>query len=371
MGIPASAAPKQASTIYSVQILRAVAALLVVADHSLIHIFSVYDVPQIYHAMAWKLGGIGVMIFFVISGFVMMLTNDGKFGRTGETSRFIINRIIRIVPLYWAMTFVAAALFIATATKAISVSYLLKSMFFLVAVNPDSGTIMQPVLGPGWTLNYEMFFYLIFALCLALPKRLALTGFTTVMLALVLWGMNSLPSAEINDPQTLFGFYANPLLLLFVSGVWLGVIYKKLALQQTTNISLIWMFIAVIATIAFGWMTHKSSWPVYLQPLEYVQPFLCVAIALLCRFQPENLTARIGVLLGEASYSIYLSHILTLAIIRKIVPVTPLYGTLYFAIAFIGSTITGVIIYKLVEMPLTDFCRNLIKNKRKTISLAK
>lgn len=360
----------QTNTIYSIQILRALAALLVVADHCFIHIFTVYNIQQPYHAMAWKLGGIGVMSFFVISGFVMALTNDKKFSETGGSLRFMVNRIIRIVPLYWVMTFIAAGLFIATASKEISVLYMLKSMYFIVPVDPSSGDIIQPVLGPGWTLNYEMFFYLIFAVFLALPKRAALNGFTTIMLALVIWGMTTLPSSEINDPKTLFGFYANPLLLLFVAGVWLGVLYRKLALFQTANLNLLWMFLAVLCAIVFSWSTDKASWPLYLQPLEYVMPFLCVVMALLCRFKPVTIIGRIGVLLGEASYSIYLSHILFLAVIRKIVPVAPLYGTFYFAVAFIGSAITGIIIYKLIEMPLTRFVRKITTPQKVAASLS-
>ncbi|MDM7852720.1 acyltransferase [Pseudochrobactrum kiredjianiae] len=267
------------------------------------------------------------------------------------------------------MTFIAAGLFIATASKEISVLYLLKSMYFIVPIDPSSGVITQPVLGPGWTLNYEMFFYLIFAIFLAFPKRAALSGFTTVMLALVIWGMSTLPSSEINEPRTLFSFYANPLLLLFVAGVWLGVLYRKFALFQTANVSLLWMFIAVLCAITFNWSTDKASWPLYLQPLEYVLPFFCVVMALLCRFKPATIIGRIGVLLGEASYSIYLSHILFLAVIRKLVPVAPLYGTFYFAVAFIGSAITGVIIYKLIEMPLTRLVRKITTPQKVALSL--
>ncbi len=354
---------KAPSTIYSIQILRAVAALLVVADHSLAHILTGYSAPQSYFDMAWKLGGIGVTIFFVISGFVMVLTNDNKFGRSGEPLRFMVNRIIRIVPLYWLMTLVAAVLFIVTGTKDIALPYLLKSVFFIAAPDPSADNIMQPVLGPGWTLNYEMFFYCIFAVFLLLPKKAAIAGFSIAIVAFVIWGMSSLSSAEINSPATLFSFYANPLLLLFVGGVWLGAAYKKSALFQKANISLVWMFAAVIGAIAFIWLTEKNGWPLALQPLAFIPALLCVATALLCRYQPVSFSGRLGVLLGEASYSIYLSHIIVLAVIRKIVPVTPLYGTLYFIIAFSISTIAGVIIYKLVEMPMTRFIRGLVKNK--------
>lgn len=371
MTFSASGNSRSTSTIYSVQVLRAIAALLVVADHTLIHIFTVYDLPQIYHAMAWKLGGIGVTTFFVISGFVMALTNDANFGNREEPLRFMLNRIIRIVPLYWLMSFVAAALFIATASKQVSISYLFMSLFFIVPLDAANNTIMQPVLGPGWTLSYEMFFYAVFALFLLLPKRAALTGFTTVMVALVIWGMSTLSSAEINEPATRFAFYANPLLLLFVGGVLLGAFYKKYEhVFHKRDISIIWMYGAVAATLAFSLATDKNSWPLAMQPAVFILPLICVAIALLCRFKPVTRSGRFGVLLGEASYSIYLSHIIVLAILRKIMPVTPLFGTLYFAVVFVVAALTGIAIYKLIEMPLTGLARKLIKTKRRQSALA-
>lgn len=354
------------STIYSIQVLRAVAALLVVADHTLIHIFTVYDLPQIYHVMAWKLGGIGVTTFFVISGFVMALTNDANFGRREEPLRFLLNRIIRIMPLYWLMSAIAATLFIVTASKQISISYLLMSLFFIVPLDTANHTIMQPVLGPGWTLSYEMFFYAVFALFLMLPKRAALTGFTTVMVALVIWGMSTLSSTEINDPTSRFAFYANPLLLLFVGGVLLGALYKKYeSVFQNTNINISWMYGAVALTLFISIATDKNSWPLILQPLVFILPLICVAIALLCRFQPVTRSGRLGVLLGEASYSIYLSHILVLAIMRKIVPVAPLFGIVYFIVVFTAAAVTGTGIYKFIEVPLTKYARKFIKLKRR------
>lgn len=364
MTVSATLPNKHKSTIYPIQVLRAVAALLVVADHSLVHIFSAYDLPQKYHVMAWQLGGIGVTVFFVISGFVMALTNDGNFGHKDEPLRFMINRIVRILPLYWVMTFVAAALFIVSASKQISFSYLLTSMFFLVPQDATTLQITQPVLGPGWTLSYEMFFYAVFAFFLLLPKRAALAGFTTVMIALVVWGMSSLSSAEINNPTTRFAFYANPLLLLFVGGVWLGSAYKKYENYfQKSQISIVWMFATIILMTGFSWAVDKNSWPLYLQPIVFVLPLICVAVTLCCRFEPVNFTSRFAILLGEASYSIYLSHIIFLAVLRKVVPADLLYGTVYFFAGFIGATITGLIIYKTIEVPLTNYIRKFIKPK--------
>ena len=105
---------------------------------------------------------LGIDIFFIISGFVMMVS-------TQISSRhFFIKRIIRICPLYWGLTLV-------TFTIALIVPYLFenttanfehlfKSLFFIPF--DKNGLGYFPILYVGWTLNYEMFFYLLFAIAL-------------------------------------------------------------------------------------------------------------------------------------------------------------------------------------------------------------
>nr|WP_232247679.1 acyltransferase family protein [Pseudomonas putida] len=114
-------------------------------------------------------GDFGVDIFFVISGFVMWVTTEGKNKGIRE---FWVSRILRVAPLYWVFTcvLVAAALLMPSLffnSRAVDPVFLLKSLFFIPALNPDVGDV-TPVYTIGWTLTYEMFFYAIFGLSLAL-----------------------------------------------------------------------------------------------------------------------------------------------------------------------------------------------------------
>ena len=145
----------------SIQILRAAAAMGVVFAHLTESYRAVFNAKD----AVWDFyyGNFGVDLFFVISGFVMVYASEALFGQPGASRKFVIRRLIRIVPLYWIATSYAlwgllnvTGLNLPAATwKSIFGSY-----FFLPFPFPTGG----PLLIVGWTLNYEMFFYLIFAI---------------------------------------------------------------------------------------------------------------------------------------------------------------------------------------------------------------
>jgi exopolysaccharide production protein ExoZ len=108
-------------------------------------------------------GGGGVDIFFVISGFIMVYTTQSH--HVGPFS-FFVNRVVRIVPIYWLLTLAVFTLAVIAphllgATRA-APSELLKSLLFIPFAKSNGA--VQPILFLGWTLNYEMFFYMLFAL---------------------------------------------------------------------------------------------------------------------------------------------------------------------------------------------------------------
>jgi exopolysaccharide production protein ExoZ len=103
----------------------------------------------------------GVDLFFVVSRFIMVYASKDAFGKPSEAIDFLQRRIIRIVPLYR----IATGAFMLLISHAID-KYVLLSMFF-VPFDPF------PIVRPGWTMNYEMAFYLLFAGLLWLPRARA------------------------------------------------------------------------------------------------------------------------------------------------------------------------------------------------------
>ena len=145
----------------TVQGLRATAALLVVVNHSVLTLIEKAGHDTAYQSVAWMLGSIGVKIFFLISGFIMTVAHHQDFGMHGAPTGFLRRRFMRIVPLYWLATavYVIKINFQGASTP---VADVLRSTAFIPYVNHAG--IMEPVYGLGWTLNYEMFFYTIYAL---------------------------------------------------------------------------------------------------------------------------------------------------------------------------------------------------------------
>src|SRR5688572_9349206 len=136
------------------------------------------------------LGAAGVDLFFVISGFVMVYSSESLFGRREGPLRFLLRRLARIAPLYWAVT-IAIILYIYAAHgsklfEIYSPASLIAS--FLFYPYPRLDGLAFPVHLLGWTLNYEMFFYAVFAAAIVLPRRAAVVAVCAALVALVVTG---------------------------------------------------------------------------------------------------------------------------------------------------------------------------------------
>ncbi len=169
--------PGPFTLIHPIQYLRGIAALMVVWHHG------VGQLATLETYFPFRFGTSGVDLFFVISGFIMVVTTAG---RDVTPTEFIARRFVRVVPLYWVLTLalaatalVAPSLFRSVTLTAVS---LIQSLLFIPHFSPSHAGMIWPVLVPGWTLNYEMFFYVVFAASLAFSHRLAILSITLAML---------------------------------------------------------------------------------------------------------------------------------------------------------------------------------------------
>src|SRR5260370_18583400 len=156
------------SSLVSIQALRVIAALVVCWAHAINAVPAevAAEFPTLY-------GPFGVDLFFVISGFVMVYSSEGLFGKAGAPIKFFARRLARIVPPYWAATAILVWFVVPYAsTKAV-----LGSLFFAPHVPSES-----PLLFVGWTLIFEMFFYAVFAIALLAKRRLAIVACASVFL---------------------------------------------------------------------------------------------------------------------------------------------------------------------------------------------
>lgn len=325
--------------ILSIQYLRAVAAVLVVALHSSIVIRRDYapDFPM------FTTGEFGVDLFFVISGFIMWTIASA---RPISPAEFFERRLIRIVPLYWALT-IPTALVSTDGGLHLDLSAdwgsVLRSFFFIPGWN-EKLELVAPVLFVGWTLNLEMFFYAIFALALFFRPKTRLFAIVALLAGLaslrLFIGVSGHPAVNLYT-QSIVGEFAFGVLLGwlhqsgFVRGAWRGGVILILAgaaatpfREYLTDARLLHFGVPALAIVAGALMIEKTL-------ARRPAPFL--------KF------------LGDASYSIYLVHIMAQAASLKFIG--PALGEASPVLAVLAQTAfgcaAGAATHLLLEKPLT------------------
>lgn len=330
---------KKTTAILPIQYLRGLAALMVVWHHA------PRQIPSLERFIPSAGGVSGVDLFFAISGFIMVVTTTNS--RVGPLE-FIWRRIVRVVPLYWLMTLlmVAIALMVPSIFRTLVVEpdTLFKSLFFVPHFSNSFPDQVFPLLVPGWTLNYEMFFYVMFSLSLLLPANSRIYVLALGFFALVLIGVIAGPFQSAAGRT-----YTNPILLEFVAGAMIGAAWRRGWVMLPISVALI------LLVIGFALLMFRG-----------VHPWGAVcgsALILWAALTPKlaDLKSCLLEAIGNASYSLYLTHIFTLGIIRSIWikfltdEPTLLTAGLYMCIAIIGSTIVALAVYRFVETPLLRF----------------
>ena len=339
-----------------VQILRFVAAMLVVVMHTTqaISIHITGTGPDRY----WADGSAGVDIFFVISGFVMAMSTptppaDGP-SRIQAAWIFMKRRLLRIVPLYWFYTLLKAALLLALpalATRSsLTPGHFTASLMFIPAMSPWG--LIEPTLPVGWTLNFEMLFYAVFALALAL-------GAARIKFCLLIFALLFLSARYFPDSVALT-FYGRSIVFEFI----LGACIAYLSLHYRTPAPAVGL-LAVMAGMVF---MFGIDWGVGADRL--ITWGGGAAVALLGAVWLEPWTARVQAtarlsFLGDASYSIYLLHTFVVPavvlILKRLGVLDSLVIVLTVALAVIVS---GCLSYVWLERPMTTHLKRVLFKKR-------
>jgi len=343
------------------QALRGLAAFLILAKHALyeVDLISLID----FNYGNYSNYVIGIDIFFVLSGFIMVYTSWGKSG-FGAAKEFMFRRIIRIVPTYWFYTAVLAlvAIFLPQVlgtAEFVAVDFV-KSLFFIPYENTAGD--FQPLLANGWSLNYEMYFYAVFALCLILPARWSLAALSVVFFMIVftdLFGIDGEIAA----------FYSRPIILEFLAGALIGYFFMKGVRLPS------WMFWLGVVFTCLAMVALLYTDALKAADVDYNKPIIAIVmIALLVL--PKKAAAfqmpRWSVVLGDASYTIYLSHPFAIGAVTQAVLLFGIEDVVHpwaIFITIIGvSLVGGVMAYYILEKPLLSVTKSLINKRQKTAS---
>jgi len=334
----------------SIQYLRAIAALTVLVTH----------------ALQWPLGGghdvlvntgrLGVEIFFVLSGFIItVIGGPGSFAPFD----FARNRILRIVPMYWLATFVVIGLALAMPSSFRNTVPTLEGVFKSLAFIP-SEMPKAPLLLLGWTLNFEMFFYLVFGSLFFLKAGTRTAVIAVFFLALMAAG------SLLQHPSHVQAFYTSYSLLGFVVGAGIGRLYQLGWLQRLGGRAMAGLTSAgALALTAFYLITLGSESGRYLPLFHLSMSFAAMSIVVAAiRAEAEGRLPQIPLLrfLGDASYSLYLFHLFAVAGVWAIAPklLGPVSLLTYLPLTLLAvasGLASGVLAYWYLERPVLEWTR--------------
>lgn len=336
-----------------IQILRAVAALLVVFHHALEESLAANTGPK---SPDWltTFGASGVDIFFVISGFIMFYVSFPHNEQPIAPSRFLLKRVLRIYPLYWFCIALVLGLWEVGLFKSllVNISTLERSIFLLPS------TTM--IIGIAWTMVYEMYFYLIFAVTLIFANsKVSLYGTGAAILTFYALGQFA-PDEALRD------FLENPIALEFCFGLLLGSVFTQVA-RLPDIIRLLWIpgfaFLAAAPLIVYHPTT--ANLPGFARVWAWGLPAFMIVLSFLKLDLSRSRLQKFMVPLGDASYALYLTHPFVMITYARLLkgsladlpqwPVVPVVVAL--------SAGLGLATYILVERKLMAITRHLFSRQ--------
>lgn len=339
----------------NIQVLRGVAAVMVLIAHAMAQFWNhpIDGMTRIRNVTGIEWGD-GVHIFFVISGFIMLYLANGHFAERGYPGEFIKRRIIRVIPPYWIVTtlMVAIALFASGAVNhgITDWGYVLASYLFFPMARADG--VIHPIMGLGWTLNYEFFFYALFAASLFFRQAQALIGLTIVFIVLV--------AIHPLMPHGALSFWSDPIILNFLIGLGLAHLFVRgVEVPDAAAALLVAIGVLLLVLRPFDALVGPRG--------VIVAASLIAAAGILGRSVrwPRPVLA-----VGDASYSIYLTHPFTLNAVtlvwRKLG--LPLWSVGYFMCLVVAATLVGYLAFRFAEKPLVDKLRTVFEPRRETLA---
>lgn len=312
-----------------IQYLRGFAALYVVVYH----LNGDFDFPLLAY------GYLGVQLFFVISGFIITYVHGQDRG-VAKLKKFFVRRFTRIYPAYWVALLPVLVLFLVIPGIGLDWHRAPLNIIqnFLLIQNPE-----RSILGVAWSLVYEIMFYAIFGLWVVgfgLPLRWLLAGWAGLV-AVVHWLAQPLAGWIFLDSYNSY----------FLAGCTLALIYPHI--QRRLPLAYLLAALLLFVTAPF---IDNGFWAIF--PTSIL---LCIVAML---YQPRQ-PYRYWLVLGDASYSIYLTHLTIIAIVTRVVK-----SPWVIAPLFVLCLVCGLCFYYWVESFLRDWIKtHWLQPRASTVSV--
>ncbi|GLR15231.1 acyltransferase [Chitinimonas prasina] len=287
-----------AQQLHTLQCLRGLAALMVLVFHCALLLAPFAGAPLLGGLLA--IGSLGVELFFVLSGFIIMWMHGDDIGRPYRAGVYLLKRLLRIYPPYWVVLLLtlAASWYLGTRWE------WLRPLMDIVILHPATPEPM--LVGIGWTLRFELAFYLVFGV-LILNRSLGL-----FLMASWLLGIMLLAGKLVSIPWSVAYLFSNYSLLFFFGMA--SALWARYGATSPVGRWLVEYSAPLAATLCF-WLAVaflQSGKPIAEDGLGISVLGLALAVLMQASLSPywEARSRKLVWLekLGDASYSIYLTH---------------------------------------------------------------
>jgi peptidoglycan/LPS O-acetylase OafA/YrhL len=343
---------KSDANIESVQIMRGIAALLVV----LLHI-SIKGAQYGNDALkGFTMGEAGVDLFFIISGYIMCVST---IGRNLNFGGFMLHRVRRIMPLYWLTTTIGLVIFLYK-PSIINTSGGETSIWASYTLVPNGKRYLN---SNGWTLSYEFLFYILFGLLIHRGTYRAMQLSSVLLMVMVAAGL------LFSYPGNAFNFLTSNLYLEFIYGMGIFYLFNKKIVRPNTTLGFSLSVLGVMLLVAemvfkIPGQQENRGWLWGIPMLMIFTGFLCLEGFI------KGSASRLKKLLleaGNSSYSLYLFHPFTLSGTAMCLKWLNLASNpyLFTLIMFTVTVIAGYLVYIYIERPLVAVSKQFLAKSSK------
>lgn len=329
----------------SLQVYRGLAALFVVIHHNAASIRYYHDFDSSILNFIGQIGKYGVDFFFVLSGFIISYTSISKVNEKGTLGKYIKNRFLRIYVPYLPIGVFVYLIYmflpgISNANREISAL----TSFTLI---PHG----KPALTVAWTLTFELLFYIFYSLRFISKNVFRISLFLWVSL-IILLNLFAPETTIVNG--ALFQLITSPYNIEFLLGVLLSYVYIK-GIKINLNLNL---FTLLALGISFLYVVGYEVKLLDFLPNLIFSLFVLFMMYFTVTHKKINMKSKnLFMIIGNASYSIYLVHNNLQALIVRFFPKIhlELRVILIILVSLICSCFIGYIYSYVFENRLTYF----------------
>ncbi|MFG1212140.1 acyltransferase [Xanthobacter flavus] len=360
----------QGAKLQSVQILRAFAALVVLVSHLQKEIRRTIGPTILDNTNIEIVGQAGVDVFFIISGFIMVYTTRSLMPSRASSLDFMTKRIFRIVPLYWLLTFFTLIVSVfgpqVKYHNDTELLYSIGSFLFIPFMREDGH--FTPLLGVGWTLNFEMLFYVVFSIVLLFRPTIR---FMTMVA--ILGGMSLIGCFVDRSTEQLF-FWTRPIILEFALGGLVAQLFLRKVIIPTPY-AFAMIVLGLVGLQLAGELPDPTAYEVRFWAWGIPSTFIFAGVVLAQKtpfdYLPQRLS-NLAVRAGDGSYSLYLVHmfiirVTTIALAKLHLPVF-VHIVVCYALVTVAAFMVADFLYRNVELRVNQLGRRFLVGERKPVA---